>query len=106
MARRNKRYRSALSKRQRQQRVRNRGASNKSLNNHTTNGGEFTLEVGTPYVGDYHIKPEGTPMTGAKHKGRGFAGLRRRKRRSKLLIPVTTPPVSYTHLTLPTILLE
>ena len=104
MARRNRKNRSTLSKRERQQKRRNRrnrGALDQSLFNQTTNGGEFTLEDGTPYVGDYHIMPDGTPMTGAQHKGRGFAGLRRRKRRSKLLIPVTTRPSDTTADTTP-----
>lgn len=56
-----------------------------------TNGGEYTLD-GKDYVGDYHIMPDGRAMTGKKHKGRGFAGLRRRKKRSKYLEPVPQIP--------------
>lgn len=32
-----------------------------------TEGGQFTYNDGTDYVGFYHIMPDGTPMTGAQH---------------------------------------
>ena len=32
-----------------------------------TQGGEYTLPDGTPYVGEYHINPISGPMVGAKH---------------------------------------
>ena len=50
-----------------------------------TNGDEFTLR-GKPYVGSYHIMPDGRAMTGSRHKS-GIRG-----KRQKVLTRITTPP--------------
>jgi hypothetical protein len=94
MARRTKRRRGIFGRRKsnKKNRQQQRGSAN-SKQGLTTNGGEYLLN-GNDYVGKYHIMDDGRAMTGPKHRGRGFLGLRRKKKRSQYLepVPVTTPP--------------
>lgn len=94
MARRRKRRRGFLgrSKSEKRNRRGRRGSAN-NKQGLTTNGGEYLLN-GKDYVGKYHVMDDGRAMTGPKHKGKGFLGLRRRGKRSQYLepVPVTTPP--------------
>ena len=74
-----------------------KGSKRPTSNGLYTRGGEFTKD-GKPYVGDYHIMDDGRAMTGKKHLGKGFGGLRRKSKRSVYLepvpkdIPADTPP--------------
>ena len=78
MARRRKRRRGFLgrSKSEKRNRRGRRGSAN-NKQGLTTNGGEYLLN-GKDYVGKYHVMDDGRAMTGPKHKGKGFLGLRRR----------------------------
>ena len=85
MARRRKRRRGFLgrSKSEKRNRRGRRGSAN-NKQGLTTNGGEYLLN-GKDYVGKYHVMDDGRAMTGPKHKGKGFFGLRRRGKRSQYL---------------------